>query len=183
MARRNTPTSISVPPELKARMAAVKENVNWSAVACRAFEQVLADIIKRKGAEDMNEVIERLRASRQRTEERRAREGIEAGRQWAMKEAEAEQLERLADFYERVQSDSWGWGGFFDPPPQLNPFSGAQRLAFEILELDEEDWDDGASKQFWRSAIGDDGTDITSEFAESFVVGALEIWDQVKNKL
>ncbi|MHC4179286.1 MAG: hypothetical protein ACYSWU_17370 [Planctomycetota bacterium] len=37
-------TSISVPPDLKRRMDKVKEPVNWSAVACQAFEQKLAEI-------------------------------------------------------------------------------------------------------------------------------------------
>ena len=55
-------TTISIPPDLKARMEAVDEPVNWSALACRAFEQKLAEIIKRKGSSNMNDVINRLGA-------------------------------------------------------------------------------------------------------------------------
>src|SRR4051812_13093986 len=59
-------TNISVPQELKARMEAVAEPVNWSSVACEAFESKLAEITARRGARDMREAIERLRASRRR---------------------------------------------------------------------------------------------------------------------
>jgi hypothetical protein len=37
-------TTITVPAELKARMNAVDEKVNWSAVASQAFEQKLDEI-------------------------------------------------------------------------------------------------------------------------------------------
>ena len=47
-------TTISVPSELKARMDAVDESVNWSAVACQAFELKLAEITKRKGRRTWN---------------------------------------------------------------------------------------------------------------------------------
>src|SRR6516225_5119268 len=43
-------TTITVPPDLKARMEAVEESVNWSAIACQAFEQRLAEITRRRGA-------------------------------------------------------------------------------------------------------------------------------------
>jgi hypothetical protein len=39
--KKNIGTMISVPADLKRRMGKVKEGVNWSAVACRAFEKRL----------------------------------------------------------------------------------------------------------------------------------------------
>jgi hypothetical protein len=39
-------TTITVPADLKARMEAVGEPVNWSAIACQAFEQGLAKIAR-----------------------------------------------------------------------------------------------------------------------------------------
>jgi len=37
-------TTISVPRELKGRMDKVKEGVNWSALACQAFQTKLAEL-------------------------------------------------------------------------------------------------------------------------------------------
>src|SRR4051794_17293907 len=88
-------TTISVPAELKARMEAAAEQVNWSAVACQAFEAKLAEIITRRGPRDMNDAITRLRESKRRADEAAESEGSEDGRRWAMEEAEAVELERL----------------------------------------------------------------------------------------
>ena len=41
--------SVSVTPELKARMDKVKQKVNWSAIACRAFEAKLSELANRHG--------------------------------------------------------------------------------------------------------------------------------------
>ena len=60
-------TTISIPRALKSRMDEVTENVNWSAVAARSFEDKLAEIISRKEIREMEEVVERLRASKRRT--------------------------------------------------------------------------------------------------------------------
>ena len=57
-------TTISVPLELKKRMDKVKEDVNWSALACRAFEQKLAEVASKKENKTMNDVITRLRHRR-----------------------------------------------------------------------------------------------------------------------
>src|SRR5690242_4321225 len=89
-------TTISVPNDLKARMDACGEPVNWSAVACRAFEEKLAEITRRRGAKSMKEVAMRLRASKRRSETEVYNEGSEAGKDWAMHRAEADELERLA---------------------------------------------------------------------------------------
>lgn len=70
--------------------------------------------------------------------------------------------------------------GFFEP---TGPFSGAELLAFAILGLGEDGYDDDTAKRFWRSAIGADGSGMTGEFAEGFVEGALEIWHAVEDKL
>jgi post-segregation antitoxin (ccd killing protein) len=59
---RTTRTTISVPRDLKDRMDAVGVAVNWSAVACRAFERRVAEIEKRK-AEDWREMSLALRGN------------------------------------------------------------------------------------------------------------------------
>src|SRR3954447_17485852 len=91
-------TSISVPPDLKARMDAVAEPVNWSAVACRAFESELAEIVKRKGVRDMKDVIQRLRASKRQSDDGLYHRRNDAGVERAKDKAEALHLERLVAF-------------------------------------------------------------------------------------
>jgi hypothetical protein len=46
-------TTITVPADLKRRMDAVKEEVNWSALAASAFEAKLAEIAKKKEIKKM----------------------------------------------------------------------------------------------------------------------------------
>jgi hypothetical protein len=73
-------TSISVPLALKKRMDAAKEQINWSAIACRAFEEKLAEIASRKRRKTLDDVIQRLRGSKQKEEDEQYKIGYEAGR-------------------------------------------------------------------------------------------------------
>jgi hypothetical protein len=55
--------NLYVPDDLKARMDAVSDNVNWSEVARPAFQAAVANYEHRKGR-NMTTAIERLRASK-----------------------------------------------------------------------------------------------------------------------
>ena len=90
--------NITIPDDLKARMKEVREDVNWSTVAAHAFEQKLAEILKRKGPKDMKSAIERLRASKQRLDNEEYEAGFEAGQNWAMESAEAWELTNIAEW-------------------------------------------------------------------------------------
>jgi hypothetical protein len=57
-------TTISISADLKRRIDKAGEDVNWSAIAARAFESKLADIAAKKEKKNMDDVIQRLRASR-----------------------------------------------------------------------------------------------------------------------
>ena len=98
-------TTITVPADLKARMDQVKQPVNWSALACRAFEHKLAELITEKGTRNMSDVILRLRASKQRLDSELYKEGKGNGEAWAKDEAEAEELQALADARYEAQDD------------------------------------------------------------------------------
>jgi predicted DNA-binding protein len=41
---RSMRSSVSIPPELRVRMDATSQSVNWSTVACEAFERKLTEI-------------------------------------------------------------------------------------------------------------------------------------------
>jgi hypothetical protein len=50
-------TTITVPQDLKERMDAVQVDVNWSAVAARAFEEKLVEIASKKEKREMSDFI------------------------------------------------------------------------------------------------------------------------------
>jgi hypothetical protein len=169
-------TTITIPPDLKARMEAVEEPMNWSAIACTAFEQKLAEITKRRGAKDMKEVIDRLRASKQKHENEQYNGGHEAGQEWARNEAEAGELIRLEKFHDACGPSDWG--RFFWTSDR-DAYGAAENLVFRIWPDDDRDRD--AASNFWESQGHEEYPD--DEFVRGFAEGALEIWDQVKNQL
>ena len=61
--------SIYVQDEMKARMDEADDRANWSGIAQRAFETELHHLEAVKEIKSMSDVIERLRASKQRSEE------------------------------------------------------------------------------------------------------------------
>src|SRR5438477_10267197 len=97
-------TTISLPGNLKARMDRVKEPVNWSALACRAFEGKLAEIASRKECKAMTDVVERLRVSLRNEQGKSFNEGFGAGRKWAENLATAAQLKQLKGFQKTLRT-------------------------------------------------------------------------------
>jgi hypothetical protein len=166
--------TISIPQDLKNRMDTVSDPVNWSARAAKAFEEALAEIAAKKEVRKMEDVIQRLRVSKQRCQDEAYREGEECGRSWAEDTAEADQLERL----ERLKADSQDWDRIFEkdnsPAEGLatvfDPDCGKGRWTYE---------DD------WKNILGDDGTSRIDQpaFVRGFAEGALSVWNEVKNKL
>src|SRR5262249_39839490 len=142
-------TTISVPQDLKERMDAVTEPVNWSALACRAFEEKLGEIAAKKARKTMDDVIQRLRASKQSGDDGSYNEGEEEGRRWALGKAEAKELERLHRFQQRYGR---GWDGFFIEE-QNSAWSVSDWLAFEILPAEKNE-DRQAAEDFWDGVLG-----------------------------
>src|SRR5262249_7379637 len=103
--RRAFRTTITVPPDLKDRMDKVQEDLNWSAIACKAFEEKLAEIASRKVSKTMSDVVQRLRTSKMRAEDEQYREGEKEGRHWAEHDAEADELTRLERYRDQLGRD------------------------------------------------------------------------------
>jgi hypothetical protein len=170
-------TTISVPSELKARMDAVDESVNWSAVACQAFELKLAEITKRKGAQNMEQAIQRLKASKRKFEDKRYEEGFELGKTWAMNQAEAEELQRLVNFKSACERDSCGWIGFFDPDKWDwdDACSPSERVAF-VIGGNDHNGDREYAREFWEEVGLPKQDSAAGQFVRGFVDGALGVW-------
>src|SRR5205809_1051596 len=92
-----TRTNISLPRDLKARMDAVTEPVNWSAVAAQAFEAKLAELNARKEGATMEDVIARLKAADALDNKTEFQAGLKNGESWAEKTARPRQLRRLEE--------------------------------------------------------------------------------------
>jgi hypothetical protein len=167
--RRSYQMNISIPRDLKARMDAVKQSVNWSQTAAHAFEAKLLEIESRKEVGKMDDVIKRLKAAAELEQNEELQAGVAAGQEWAKTTATPKQLERLSvsEAQEPVicgLPNHQGWPGV---------------IHYVITKGRDENPED-----FWENALGDDANQLYEEdFARGFVAGALEIWDQVKHKL
>src|SRR5258708_2436795 len=94
--------TIYVPDGLKRRMDEAAA-VNWSPLACRAFELKLAEIITAEGAKNMRDVIVRLRAEMAVDEVASKSRGRLLGESWAKNVARPAELKRL----ESLESIWW----------------------------------------------------------------------------
>jgi hypothetical protein len=159
-------------------MEAVEVPVNWSAVACRAFEDKLAEIATQKEKRDMTDIVARLRASKRQSEDTHYKEGFEIGREWAGDTAEADDLQRLERWKERC---GWEWGECFDNDPRRS-CTVADLVAQNIWPDD--DLTLPSSDEFWEQALGDNtSAKDNPSFVKGFVEGALALWDEVKDQL
>jgi hypothetical protein len=139
------------------------EQVNWSAVACRAFEEKLAEIALKRGRKTMDDVIQRLRASKVRGSDPVYWDAHAIGRRWAETTAEADQLERL----ERLRTLHEGrpanvkWLAWFSdhdkPVRRLNnrPWALPTELATTINPEIKDD--DQKAERFWDQFTGGGG--------------------------
>jgi hypothetical protein len=171
-------TTISVPRHLKEQMEAVAEPVNWSALACRAFEAKLAEIAAKKERKGMDDIVTRLRASKRRVEDEHYQQGDAAGREWVKDLAEADELMCL----ERWKAAfGWEWDRFFTDDFS-NAYSEAEQVAFAVWP--EHDGDRRMADEFWEQVLGDDiSATHHPQFVKGFVEGALALWDEVKDQL
>jgi hypothetical protein len=168
-------TTISVPDDLKKRMDRVKEPVNWSAIATEAFELKLGEFARNRKEKTMDNVIERLRASKIQRVNVVQRLGGEAGKDWAKNIAEFDELERIADI---DTSD------YFAGQPNA-PYGWSDYLAFAILGTSRDDMDASISGDFWDSALGDsrDPRLESEKFLEGFIDGAADVYRDVASKI
>jgi hypothetical protein len=138
------------------------EAVNWSALAQAAFKEAILNLAVRKETATMDDVIKRLRASKQAYDGVEAEAGFAAGERWAKEDAEYGELKRVADAAR-------------DPRLVISAASLVQ-LIDPHNNMGSHDW-----ASFWESAeAGDRPTD---EWLSGFAEGAASIYWQVKDQL
>jgi hypothetical protein len=149
--------NVSMPDSLKERMSALDGTVNWSEVAQAAFErEVSARTFK---GENMDQVIQRLRASKTEFVENETAQGREDGRDWATRYADYKDLKRVAGLQ----------------------FYGHEECAYQLDQA--LGFKPGDGDSFW---IDEDTGRISrpsDEYVQGYVEGARDVWDEVKDKL
>lgn len=122
----------------------------------------------------MVDVVNRLRASKQKTDAIIYEEARGIGRAWAEEEAELIELKAMgaafADPENRYEDD---------PNAAYSPCEGLFFVICPGLEGDREAADD-----FWAGQIPD-GKDMagSAAFVNGFIDGALEVWEEVKDQV
>jgi hypothetical protein len=152
--------TVYVSDELKARMDASGDDLNWSNIAQIAFSSAIATNEIRKGVKDMTAVVERLRASKQRVEAEWRTWGKEAGERWAKEDAEYDDLELLSGCNAAGNVD-------------LDTF---QRCLDPANNRDAQEW-----QEFWQNCLGE--LPPRGSVLAAFIEGALEVYEEVKDKL
>ena len=126
----------------------------------------------------MDDVIQRLRASDRRGKDQDYRAGAEAGREWAMQQAEASELRRLAQLRASVHDEAWVGSLEGDGP---RPFEASELFVFTINP--ETDGDRQIARDFWAGKPGFEDAASVGAFVRGFAEGALEVWEAVKLRL
>jgi len=106
---------------------------------------------------------------------RKFREGHKAGEKWARGTAKHAELRRLGKMEEGVSPSDWN--RIWDTGDN-DAYGAGERLVFAIRPKDDKDRQ--AAAAFWESAVGD-GMELTDDFVQGFVDGALDVWHEVKD--
>jgi hypothetical protein len=157
--------NISISDTLRERMDEL-ENVNWSAVAQAAFELEIKSKIKGYG--DMEMVIERLKASKQRIETEVKPLWIGYGAEFASNTAEFDELERISSI---------------DADDISNDKTGSELLKAIIAARLEEPVGPGDRMEFLEVLTGDSDAKISRLKVEWILEGMMNVWDEVKDKI
>ncbi|TWU12469.1 hypothetical protein CA54_12930 [Symmachiella macrocystis] len=200
-------TTITIPRQLKARMKAAGERVNWSAVASEAFEAWLSGHANKEQPmpelPDKDDAIERLRRLKNEPE---ARHGGSTGRayvlgqHWAMADAHPVELQRLEEFcagplldgtwedlktrfsdrrkVKKLFRDFTAW--VLGHKDRLHSTEEAKLYPADVEQVRRQ------AKPFWEERVGVEvipGKDYGPEFLSDFSAGALAFWDEAKEQL
>lgn len=152
--------SIYVPDELRERMDKAGDAINWSEIARPHFLTALANLEHQKG-QDMETVIERLRASKAASAANARQMGEKAGRQWASSRAEFGQLKALSTI---------------ENPEDLDE-DDAFIVLHGTLNPNEEMTDD----EFLEDVFGERMP--PADFIVGFIIGAQKLFEEVEDRI
>lgn len=175
-------TTITVPRHLKKRMKRVGVSVNWSGVACEAFERRLSEIEQVEQVTTIEGAVARMKQLHSQQENSGEFEaGREFGKRWALNNATPQQLADLEAM--RFEFDSDEWLEFFSDRRAV------RKLTMCLLPEAVRGRRRGRNgpevrgiRLFWREVFGGRRPESFEVFP-GFVDGALEVWGEVKSHL
>lgn len=189
-------TTITVPSELKKKMKLLRGQVNWSAVACLAFEAKIEEIGPIEEIENVDAAIQRMKDLQpQSADAGNDSAGHAAGIRWALNQATPQQLAKIEQLRDSMSENQWNErllnrDGIHDLTECIGP---------DPDELDQPNWRRGPrshrpghrsfdhfpghkdGRSVWRSIL--DSRPGHPGFFLAFADGALEIWKQIKDQL
>jgi hypothetical protein len=152
--------SIYIPDEMKADVERLGESINWSSAAQAAFAHEIRRATLPK-EDEMEAMIERLRASKAKYKESERTAGVEAGKKWAINLADYEELKLIANLdisdCGDEEGNAWAW---------VDEHLGNEHPDESFL----------IDPDHPRSCPSD-------EYVEGFLEGAALMWDEVADKL
>lgn len=171
-------TSISVPGDMKKRMQKHRD-INWSAVAVKAFEAELNAIAQRKKGLDMESVRERLLASKAASESESYQQGHEWGIEWAKESAEYSELKRLAAVWDRCATESCSFDDHFAENSGIT-FDHLGLSGWVAASILSPELTDEADDILWEPAFGADYEEYLedNEMLRGFCYGAIEVFNE-----
>jgi hypothetical protein len=156
--------NISIPDDLRDRMD-LHPDINWSGLAQATFELEINS--KTKGS-DMDHVVERLRASKQKIEVGSKPTWIDHGFEFASDTAEFDELERIALIDPRkFEDDRSGW--------KLLKALATARL--------NEPADKADALMFFEDVTGRPEEEVSRLKVEWILEGMINVWHEVKDRI
>src|SRR5262245_60363687 len=146
--------NVSVPDEMKERMDALGDRVNWSEAARSAFEREITAATM-PADPNLDQVIERLRASKAEFDREEIAQAREAGRNWAKLNASYLSLKRIINLTLTGRS-----------------FAEQVDRALGIPDWGESVWFDGYVKN-----------NPSDEYVEAWIEGVKDVWREVADKI
>jgi hypothetical protein len=140
-------------------------------VSQHQVERIMSNEVKAE--DDLQPVIDRMRAAGQEESSKLRQEGNHEGAEWAKTVATPKQLNRLQMALGGAANDADAYAGTTMFRDHREP---ADRIAADICG------DNGAG--FWEEAVGVGVDDVNdSDFLAGFVEGALAVWRAVEPRL
>lgn len=164
-------TTISLPSNLRRQMKDCGEEVNWSAIAARAFAAEIGRINAQKEDAGIDDVVQRLRGTLDGSRSELFHKGRLQGEKWAKREATAVQLQRLyATLREAKRKGGVNAENWLEAVDAKR--SSADVLA-KIVGI-EKRAKPGSEAEEWINS---------SEYVHGFAGGAIHIWKQVARRM
>jgi hypothetical protein len=199
-------TTITVPRELKVKMKRARNHqINWSSVACEAFEAKLDELGPFEEITTIEAALERMNQWKKdfTGDDEKTADGTESGKSWAMNFATPAQLARIEKLKSEIEEEAWepfmmtpeGWKELtFCIQPRIGKGGRGRNHRMKGRSQNGRRGGRGRrgpgrgrrghghpAKAVWKTIL--DERPNHPGFFLGFAEGALKVWDQVKDEL